>query len=147
MSFGITHPSLSNYLALFSGSTQGVANDSCSNGPFHAPNLYTRMDRAGLRINHSSANGGPAVPWIPGCAYDHYLKRHNPCPFFTGVPGWTWIVNNGHLQRCQTSPMSFQTTCTTCTMARRSPSKYGGAIGGCPETCRSSLIMPTRITD
>ena len=28
-------------------------------------------------------------------------------------------------------------------MVRRSPSEYGEAIGGCPETCRSSLIMPT----
>ena len=93
MSFGITHPSLPNYLALFSGSTQGVANDSCSNGPFHAPNLYTRMDRAGLTIQALMED--LPYPGFQGCAYDHYLKRHNPCPFFTGVPGWTWIVYNG----------------------------------------------------
>jgi phosphatidylinositol-3-phosphatase len=49
-SFGIKYPSLPNYLALFSGSTQGVTNNSGSNGPFNAPSLYERMDRAGLTI-------------------------------------------------------------------------------------------------
>ena len=93
MSFGITHPSLPNYLALFSGSTQGVTNDACSNGPFQAPNLYGRMARAGLTIQGLMED----LPYdgFRGCAYDHYLKRHNPCPFFTNVPGWTWVVYNG----------------------------------------------------
>lgn len=36
-SYGIVHPSLPNYLALFSGSTQGVTNNKCIN-PATAPN-------------------------------------------------------------------------------------------------------------
>lgn len=38
---GVTHPSQPNYLAFFSGSTQGVSNDGCLDHvtPFHSPNL------------------------------------------------------------------------------------------------------------
>jgi acid phosphatase len=40
-SHGIGHPSQPNYLALFSGSTQGVTGDECLEGktPFKTPNL------------------------------------------------------------------------------------------------------------
>src|SRR3569833_3040449 len=40
-SHGITHPSQANYLALFSGSTQGVKGDGCleSVTPYHTANL------------------------------------------------------------------------------------------------------------
>ena len=40
-SFGVTHPSQPNYLALFSGSTHGVCNDL--NHDINAPNLATRL--------------------------------------------------------------------------------------------------------
>ena len=92
-SFGMRHPSLPNYLALFSGSMHGVTNDSCSNGPFGAPNLYGRMTRAGLTIQGLMES----LPYdgFPGCRDGHYLKRHNPFPFFTGVPASAWVVYNG----------------------------------------------------
>src|SRR5947208_14939350 len=38
-SFGIAHPSLPNYLAIFSCDTQGVTSDRCDLGPFVAPYL------------------------------------------------------------------------------------------------------------
>src|SRR6185503_17871302 len=40
-SHGVSHPSQPNYLALFSGSTQGVTGDGCLAGhtPFKTPNL------------------------------------------------------------------------------------------------------------
>jgi hypothetical protein len=92
-SFGIGHPSLPNYLALFSGSTQGVTTDSCSSGPFRAPNLYARMTQAGLTIQGLMED----LPYdgFRGCEYDHYVKKHNPFPFFRGVPGSAWVVYNG----------------------------------------------------
>jgi hypothetical protein len=92
-SFGITHPSLPNYLALFSGSKQGVTNNNCSNGPFNAPNLYARMAQAGLTIKGLMED----LPYhgFQGCTYSHYLKKHNPFPFFTGIPGSAWVVYNG----------------------------------------------------
>ncbi len=43
---GVTHPSEPNYLALFSGSTQGVRDDSSYD--LDAPNLATRLVDAGL---------------------------------------------------------------------------------------------------
>src|SRR5205823_2710697 len=52
-SFGVTHPSLPNYLALFSGAIQeNPANTSnhCvdnGNGPFNAPNLYHSLTAIG----------------------------------------------------------------------------------------------------
>ena len=42
----ITHPSEPNYLALFSGSTQGVSDDSCPH-QFSAPNLGSELIAAG----------------------------------------------------------------------------------------------------
>src|SRR5262245_34326371 len=43
-----THPSQPNYFALFSGSTQGVTDDSCQS-PFHdRPNLASQLIKAGL---------------------------------------------------------------------------------------------------
>ncbi len=44
-SHAIGHPSQPNYLALFSGSTQGVTGDDCLQGktPFHTPNLAAAL--------------------------------------------------------------------------------------------------------
>jgi acid phosphatase len=44
-SHAIGHPSQPNYLALFSGSTQGISGDDCLQGktPFHTPNLAAAL--------------------------------------------------------------------------------------------------------
>jgi len=49
-SHGITHPSQANYLALFSGSTQGVKGDECleSVTPYHTPNLGAALINNGF---------------------------------------------------------------------------------------------------
>src|SRR3954451_24396953 len=46
-SFAVTHPSQPNYLALFSGSTQGISNDSCPH-TFTANNLGKQLLDSGL---------------------------------------------------------------------------------------------------
>jgi len=46
-SYAITHPSQPNYIALFSGSTQGVTSDSCPK-TFSAGNLGAQLIAAGL---------------------------------------------------------------------------------------------------
>src|SRR3569832_2053845 len=48
-SHATTHPSQPNYLELFSGSTQGVANDSCPHS-FAVDNGGERTDRRGLQL-------------------------------------------------------------------------------------------------
>src|SRR6266566_928801 len=45
-SFAVTHPSEPNYLALFSGSTQGITDDSCPH-TFGAENLGHQLSTAG----------------------------------------------------------------------------------------------------
>ncbi|MDH4235122.1 MAG: alkaline phosphatase family protein [Gallionella sp.] len=46
-SFGVSHPSQPNYLALFSGSTQGVTRNSCPH-TFSTDNLASSLLYAGL---------------------------------------------------------------------------------------------------
>lgn len=84
-SFGVAHPSLPNYLVLFSGWTQWVTNDHCldgtpPNGPFNAPNLYSELKKVGktaLAYMESLPSDG-----FNGCDSGLYAQRHNPFMFF-----------------------------------------------------------------
>jgi hypothetical protein len=85
-SSGVTHPSEPNYLDLFSGSNQGVANDSCPH-TFSAVNLGQELVAA-----HDSFGGYsetlPSVGYT-GCSaggQHGYVRRHNPWVDFTNVP-------------------------------------------------------------
>src|ERR1051325_6381361 len=49
-SFAIGHPSQPNYLALFSGSTQGIGDDSCPH-TFATANLASKLFDAGLTFS------------------------------------------------------------------------------------------------
>jgi len=109
-SFGITHPSLPNYLAIFSGDTQGVTTDRCDNGPFAAPNLWEEMNAAGMICKGYMED----LPYAGAqmCKYDGlYYKRHNPFPFFVGVLGQAWGLTSGRMARMRvglSSPLSLQ---------------------------------------
>lgn len=72
---GVTHPSQPNYLALFSGSTQGVADDSCPHS-FSGPNLASELRQAG----HSFATYSQSLPeaGFTGCTSGAYARKHNP---------------------------------------------------------------------
>lgn len=82
----ITHPSLPNYLAFVSGSTQGCSADTCSGG-YSATSLGGQLSSAG-------------IPWtaymesMPSACDTNgqsglYAKKHNPFVFFNDV------LNNG----------------------------------------------------
>jgi acid phosphatase len=80
-SYGITHPSQPNYLAFFSGSTQGVINDSVyPHSLFTAPNLGAKLLAAGL----SFAGYSETMPSVGydgasfGTAPATYQRKHNP---------------------------------------------------------------------
>lgn len=78
-----THPSQPNYLALFSGSTQGVTDDSCLRG-LTAPNLATQLRSAGRRfVGYSESLPGPG---FTGCRAGEYAQKHSPWAAFTNVP-------------------------------------------------------------
>ncbi len=84
-SHGVMHPSQPNYLALFSGSTQGATNDHCPL-TFISANLATQLiginktftgyseslPRAGSTVCSSSGHGG-------------YYRKHNPWVDFTNI--------------------------------------------------------------
>jgi acid phosphatase len=83
-SYAITHPSQPNYLALFSGSTQGVADDGCP-VRFTAGNLAADLIKAGKSFaGYAEDLPGPGSP---ACSAGDYARKHAPWTDFTNVPG------------------------------------------------------------
>jgi acid phosphatase len=84
-SYALTHPSLPNYLALFSGSTQGVRDDRCRY-EFQGPNLAEALAKAGSNFAIFSED----LPKVGSrtCGHGGYRKKHNPAAYFTDLsPG------------------------------------------------------------
>jgi hypothetical protein len=82
-SYGITHPSQPNYLALFSGSTQGVTDDSCPH-TFNTMNLARQLLDAG-RTFTGYAESLPHSGFV-GCRQGRYARKHAPWTNFAGLP-------------------------------------------------------------
>ena len=80
----VTHPSLPNYLALVSGSTQGLTTD-CTSCVVDAPNLADELEHAGLTWK-TYAEGLPA-PGFTGASAGPYAKRHDPFLYFMDIAG------------------------------------------------------------
>jgi hypothetical protein len=82
-SYGITHPSEPNYLALFSGSTQGLLDDSCPH-TYSGANLGSELIATQLTFRGYSesmpSNG------YTGCTSGTYARKHNPWVNFSNVP-------------------------------------------------------------
>jgi hypothetical protein len=74
-SFGVRHPSLPNYIALVSGSTQGITSD-CTSCTAPAPNLAGQLERAD-RTWGAYLEGLPAPCARPSTA-GRYAKKHDP---------------------------------------------------------------------
>jgi acid phosphatase len=74
-SYGITHPSQPNYLALFSGSTRGISSNACPL-ELSGDNLATQLQAKGLSFK-SYAESMPE-PGYEGCIYGAYMRKHNP---------------------------------------------------------------------
>lgn len=83
---GETHPSQPNYLALLSGSTHGVRDDSCPQDLGSAPTLASQLTAAG----HNFAGYSEALPaaGFPGCTSSdgRYAGKHNPWASFSSTP-------------------------------------------------------------
>src|SRR6478609_1658382 len=82
-SYAITHPSQPNYIALFSGSTQGVTSDSCPK-TFSAGNLGAQLIAAGLTFKGYSESM-PSDGYT-GCSSGTYMRKHNSWVDFSNVP-------------------------------------------------------------
>jgi hypothetical protein len=83
-SYAVTHPSQPNYLDLFSGSNQGVNNNSHPRGaPFTTPNLASQLISAGKSYSTYAEN-------LPGLGYNgninnEYVRKHNPSSNWIGT--------------------------------------------------------------
>ncbi|MBI5891615.1 MAG: acid phosphatase [Nitrosomonadales bacterium] len=74
-SYGITHPSQPNYLALFSGSTRGISSNACPLD-LSGPNLASQLQAKGLSF--ASYSESMPEPGYGGCIYGAYMRKHNP---------------------------------------------------------------------
>lgn len=81
--YALTHPSQPNYVALFSGSTHGVRDNSCPHA-LTGRNLSSQLQQADL----SFAGYSESLPHAgyTGCKSGAYVRRHNPWVNFTNVP-------------------------------------------------------------
>jgi phosphatidylinositol-3-phosphatase len=79
----ITHPSLPNYLALFSGSTQGVTDDSCPLS-FRLPNL--QRDLLEARLTFVGYSEDLPATGSDVCYSGDYARKHAPWAYFPDDP-------------------------------------------------------------
>lgn len=79
----ITHPSEPNYLAMFSGSTQGLSSDACP-VRYAAANLASALLGAGKTFTGYAEE----LPWsgFTGCTSGDYARKHCPWVNFSNVP-------------------------------------------------------------
>ena len=82
-SYAVAHPSQPNYLALFSGSTQAIVDDSCPHS-FAGPDLATALTAAGNTFTGFSEDLPSAG--FAGCTAGSYARKHNPWVNFPAVP-------------------------------------------------------------
>ena len=83
-SYAVTHPSQPNYLELFSGSNQGVTDDSCPH-TFATKNEESELRKAGFTFRGYSEG-------LPGkgsatCTSGEYARKHVPWTNFANDPG------------------------------------------------------------
>ncbi|MBO0885453.1 MAG: hypothetical protein J2P17_34980, partial [Mycobacterium sp.] len=79
--YGITHPSLPNYLALIGGDTFGITSD-CTDCFVNSTSLADQIESSG-RTWRAYEEGMPS-PCLVGDA-DPYAQRHNPFIYFTPI--------------------------------------------------------------
>ena len=83
-SFAITHPSQPHYVALFSGSPQGITDDSCPRNLGSIPNLGAQLIGAGKTFKGYSESM-PSDGYT-GCSSGTYMRKHNSWVDFGNVP-------------------------------------------------------------
>jgi acid phosphatase len=82
-SYAVTHPSEPNYMALFSGSTDGLSADDCP-VTSSAANLGSELLTAGYTFKGYS-EGLPSTG-STACTSGEYARKHSPWINFTNVP-------------------------------------------------------------
>jgi len=85
--FAISHPSLPNYLAFASGSTQGKTSDDITAGEIGGPSLWSQLTDAGIRwaVYEESMPSPCFKQYAAGSAPGDYALKHNPATPFQSV--------------------------------------------------------------
>ena len=81
-SYAVTHPSLPNYLALTSGSTQGVSSD-CTSCHFSARNLVDELEARA--ISWRGYFEDVPSPCFAGAGAGGYARKHNPFIYYDDI--------------------------------------------------------------
>ena len=95
-SYAVTHPSEPNYLALFSGSTQGATSDACPL-TFSGPNLGHSLLNAHLSFagySESMPTNGYTGCYAPNSLTAEYARKHSPWVNFTNIPASSNLTFN-----------------------------------------------------
>jgi phospholipase C len=80
---GVSHPSLPNYIAATSGSTEGIADDDPpSSHPLAVASIYSQVKAAG-KAWRDYAESAPAA--CPLTSSGLYAVKHDPAPYYTGI--------------------------------------------------------------
>jgi phosphatidylinositol-3-phosphatase len=103
-SHGITHPSEPNYLALWSGSTQGVTDDSCPH-TFTTANLGQQLIASGRSTSIYSERlpAAGSTTCNAGTSPHTYARRHNP------LADWTQTADAAHNLPWTSFPSDYST--------------------------------------
>jgi hypothetical protein len=76
-----THPSLPNYIAMTSGSTQGITDDNDpSSHPLNVPSIFSQLGAGGWRSLEESM---PSNCYLTNSG--QYAVRHNPAAYYTNI--------------------------------------------------------------
>ncbi len=86
--FAEGHPSLPNYIAMTSGSTQGITDDdNPSSHPLSVPSIFSQLGTNWMGLNESmqtnceQTNDGP----VDSSGDPLYAVRHNPAAYYTNI--------------------------------------------------------------
>lgn len=84
---GITHPSQPNYIALWSGSTQGVTSDTCTppGAPYSTENLGHACEAAGLTWRTYSEDLPAPGSTVCTASSSKYARKHAPWTMFSNL--------------------------------------------------------------
>jgi len=82
-SYGVTHPSLPNYLALTGGSTFGITDDNPpASHPISAPSIFSELSDAGMTWKSYEESMSSNCQLT---AAGRYAPKHNPAAYYTGL--------------------------------------------------------------
>ncbi|HEY2652161.1 MAG TPA: alkaline phosphatase family protein [Solirubrobacteraceae bacterium] len=81
--YGVTHPSLPNYLALTGGSTFGIASDCTACSVAGATSIVDQLERA--HISWRAYMEDLPRPCFTGASAGEYARKHDPFVYYTRV--------------------------------------------------------------